>query len=413
MKTTAATLFGVLWMAVLTSLIAGTPVQAEQNLSLRAECEKPVLPAGIRQETQIRITIHAPELTQHRRHRTSVNLAVVLDHSGSMGSANKLIKAKEAAITALRMLGPNDLFSLVIYDDHVQTVVPPTFVHRNLAAIEEKIRYIRPGGSTALFAGVALGANEVRKNLSDRVGNDYNEDLMTALSQNSDGNFYFVENSNDLPMIFSKELGSALRVFAKSINIHIECPAGIQPRGFMGHDSRINGNDVDLYLNQVYGGHEKSLILQVDVPPGRPREKLKLADIRLSYNDLNGKKQSLKSQVKATFSNNQREVKANFNKEVMGSVALRKNAILKQQAIQAADQGNLKQASEIMNQAAQQLEEIADVVDNEEVEKELERSKDHAEKLKTQSKSGIFSRDSRKKMRGESYQMLNDQHYKQ
>ena len=139
------------------------------------------------------------------------------------------------------------MFSVIVYDHHVKTIVPAQSA-RNVEWIESRIRGIGPGGNTALFGGVSQGASEVRKNLSNRyvhriillsdglanvgpsspedlgrlgaalikegisvttigVGTDYNEDLMARLSQNSDGNTYFVESGRDLPRIFAAELG--------------------------------------------------------------------------------------------------------------------------------------------------------------------------------------------------------------
>lgn len=425
------------------------------TLRLTAELEKPVMPAGIQQNALVRITINAPDIkVNNQKERNRVNLSVVLDRSGSMGSSGKLENAKAAAITALKMLGQNDIFSLVIYDSNVQTLISPTLVKGNLNEIIAEIKRIRPGGSTALFAGVSVGANEIRKNLSNRyvnriillsdglanvgpssandlgrlgaslikegisvstvgVGNDYNEDLMTSLSQNSDGNFYFVENSNDLPMIFSKELGGALKVYAKGIKIRINCQEGVKPRGIIGRDCRVDGNSIDLYFNQVYGGHEKSMVLQLDVPPEEANKQLTLASIDMHYQDLNGITKKVKEDVAATFSANNKKVQVNINKDVMNTVALQQIAVEKQKAIKAADQGDLKQATIIMRNAAKKLEKVVDITEDEELKKEISRSNIEADNLEEQAKSGKFDKSSRKRLKGQSFQSINDQYFKQ
>lgn len=424
-------------------------------LTLKAELEKPVMPAGVQQNALLRITINAPDIKiASDKKRNRINLAVVLDRSGSMASSNKLENAKAAAIAALKMLGPNDIFSLVIYDSNVSTLISPTLVKGNMGEIIAEIKRIQPGGSTALFAGVSVGANEIRKNLSDRyvnriillsdglanvgpsspndlgrlgaslikerisvstvgVGSDYNEDLMTSLSQNSDGNFYFVENSNDLPMIFSKELGGALKVYAKGINIRITCPEGVRPRGIIGRDCRIEGGNIDLYFNQVYGGHEKSMVLQLDVPPEEENKEITLASIDLSYQDLNGITKQVKKDVAATFSSSRKKIEYNINKDVMNTVALQQIAVEKEKAIQAADQGKLKEATVIMRNAAKKLEEIADVTKDDELKKEVSRSNLEADDLEEQAKAGKFEKSSRKRLKGQSFQSINDQYFKQ
>lgn len=438
-------------------LLAVTVTGGKQvsTLTLQAELEKPVMAAGVQQDALIRITINAPDVkvsTGTKRNR--VNLSVVLDRSGSMASANKLENAKAAAITALKMLGPSDIFSLVIYDSNVQTLISPTMVKGNVEEIVAEIRRIRPGGSTALFAGVSVGANEIRKNLSDRyvnriillsdglanvgpsspndlgrlgaslikegisvstvgVGSDYNEDLMTSISQNSDGNFYFVENSNDLPMIFSKELGAALKVYAKGIKIRIKCPEGVKPRGIIGRDCRVDGNNIDLYFNQVYGGHQKSMVLQLDVPPEKENKKLTLASINMDYQDLNGITKKTKEDVAATFSASSKQVESNINKDVMSTIALQQAAVEKEKAIEAADKGDLKEATNIMRNATNKLKKAAEVTKNKNLQKEVQRSHEAAEDLEEQAKAGKFKKSSRKRLKGESYQTINDQLYKQ
>ncbi len=137
---------------------------------LSVEPDRSVYQAGERQNGVVRITITAPEPgEQAKNKRTPVNLAVVLDRSGSM-SGDKIEKARDAATTALNMLSEGDIFSLVVYDDKVSTLVPAVFVD-DKEGIAEKIRGIEPGGSTALFAGVSSGAAEVRKNLGGRYVN--------------------------------------------------------------------------------------------------------------------------------------------------------------------------------------------------------------------------------------------------
>ena len=53
-----------------------------------------------------------------------MNLAIVLDRSGSMQGA-KIEKARQAAAMAVDQLGDDDFFSLVIYDNETDLLIPP------------------------------------------------------------------------------------------------------------------------------------------------------------------------------------------------------------------------------------------------------------------------------------------------
>ena len=424
------------------------------GLTLTAELQEEVIPAETAKEAMIKISVMPAGLEPNAQtSRVKINLAVVLDKSGSMTTGGKLENAKEAAVTALNMLGADDYFSLVAYDSQARVIIPARKAG-DKAGIEKMIRSIQAGGNTALFAGVALGANEIRKHadegdyvdrmilLSDGlanvgpstpkelghlggslvkegisvstigVGGDYNEDLMTAVSQASDGHFYFVENSHDLPLIFRKEMGAAMLVTAKALNIQIEFPNGVVPVGVLGRDCKVVENRMDIYFNQVYSGHERSLILQVKIPPEKAAKTIELASITMSYQDaLSGKDLTLSRTVSAVTSADTRKVANSFNGDVAREVSLVNNAVMKQQAIEQADQGNWEVAQKILSESTRQLEETAKKTGDQTLTAEVARNLQHEKEMAETQRKNSFS--NRKVLKGESYQDLNDQVYKQ
>src|SRR5688572_16205861 len=54
--------------------------------------------------------------------RVPLNLALVLDRSGSM-DGEKLAAARDAACALVRRMAPSDVLSVVAYDDAIRTVV--------------------------------------------------------------------------------------------------------------------------------------------------------------------------------------------------------------------------------------------------------------------------------------------------
>ena len=93
----------------------------------------------------IRVEITAPEAPR-RADRIPVNLAFVIDRSGSM-AGDKIRKAREAAIQGIRALRPDDRFAVVAYDDHVDVVVPSS-----LATPEARRRPKRGSPASAIAA---------------------------------------------------------------------------------------------------------------------------------------------------------------------------------------------------------------------------------------------------------------------
>ena len=61
----------------------------------------------------IKVCLEPEEIIRDAANRPSVNVALVLDKSGSM-SGEKIAQAKEAAVQAIRRLGTKDLVSIVL-----------------------------------------------------------------------------------------------------------------------------------------------------------------------------------------------------------------------------------------------------------------------------------------------------------
>jgi Ca-activated chloride channel homolog len=241
MKTILLTLG--LAMACAASLFAG------ETLQLKLVPDRDYVLDDSPQEIVIKIDLSAINENRKKVRRTPLNLAVVIDRSGSMTGA-KLEKTKQAAMQLVDRLAPNDIFSLVIFSDEAQVLVPAQKVE-DKDALKEKIESIEADGSTALYAGVQMGADQLDEFLSSKrinrvillsdglanvgpstprelrrlgsqlaergisattigVGDDYNEDLMAGLAEASDANYYYVSDVETLPQIFEKELG---RVF--------------------------------------------------------------------------------------------------------------------------------------------------------------------------------------------------------
>jgi len=424
--------------------IGSLPALAGANtVTCRVELDRNVLPADEAQRAVIKITLDAPP--PPKQNRPPVNLALVLDRSGSMGGA-KLEKAKEAAIEVLRRLEPRDIFSLVVYDTQVETLVPAQSAG-NAEWIENRIRQITPGNSTALFGGVSQGAAEIRKNLDRKyvhriillsdglanvgpstpedlgrlgaalikegiavttvgVGTDYNEDLMARLSQNIDGSTYFVENSRDLPRIFTAELGDVLSVVAKKVTLVIECPEGVRPVSVIGREGRIRGQTVELFLNQLYGGQEKYVLVEVDVSSGKHGASRDIAVARVTYdNPFTQSRESSGGTARFRFSNDRKDVDNSVNVPVQKAYYINLYAVAEVDAIALADDGKREEAARKLREAGAQLIKAGDELNDKELKEKGSYSKKQSEEI---GKDGM-SRTTRKIMRSESYQEINQQ----
>jgi Ca-activated chloride channel family protein len=332
-------------------MLVASPVMAKQ-IRLEVSLDKPTLLAAKKQTTFIKVGLTGFKTDGDKR-RAPVNVAIVLDKSGSM-SGQKLEKAKEAAIAAIERLNKNDIVSVVAYDSTVTVVVPATKLTDKRALIE-RIRKITAGGSTALFAGVSKGAAEIRKFaeknrvnrvilLSDGLANvgpkspselgalgaslmkeriavstmglglDYNEDLMTKLAQNSGGNHVFIEDADQLVQVFNSEFNDVLSVVAQEVSIRIVAAKGIRPVRVLNTASEINGQTVIVLMNQIYSEQEKYVLLEVEVPAGKAGQSREIAEVKVSYANMQtNTTDRLSSSVSANFSDSLAVVEKNLN----------------------------------------------------------------------------------------------------
>ena len=414
MKTNRLFLFAVALIGAMSLVLtARTPAvvheASAESVRLRVDVDRTVLPSDAVERAIIKIGLDGVRMPRHG-HRPPVNLAIVIDRSGSM-AGDKIAKAREAAIEGVRRLAPDDIASLVVYDTNVQTLVPAQRVGDG-RRLEQAIRGIEVGGNTALHGGVTRGAAEVRRNMEDRrfinrvillsdglanvgpsspeelgrlgtslmkegisvttigLGLGFNEDLMTRLAQRSDGNTYFVEHSGDLPRIFAAELGDVLNVVARRVVIEIEFPVGVRPLNFVGRDGIIRGQRAELTLNQLYGGQEKFALVEVEVSPSRSGAEIEIARARVSYEDaVSQRATTLTAKRNVQFSASRTAVVASADHKVQADWAANALAVAKDEAVALVDAGRRDLAAAKLRERAEEVRALGRVYSNSAVQK--------------------------------------------
>jgi Ca-activated chloride channel homolog len=120
---------------------------------VEARWEKPLIAASGGQATLlVRVIAAADDETETSR-AAPLDVAFVLDRSGSM-RGGKLDLAKEGVDLAVARLRDADRAALVVYDDEVDTVQPlAPATPRLKASLRLALHGVDPGGSTYLSGG--------------------------------------------------------------------------------------------------------------------------------------------------------------------------------------------------------------------------------------------------------------------
>lgn len=400
MKSTA------LILALAAGLVACRTGLADSRVRVYADVDKPVVVADRDATVVVKVGLAGIGVASCDK-RPPLNIAVVLDKSGSMQADGKMENARLGAIEVVERLEAYDIMSLVVYDTrprvlfHAQRVKDKHF-------LVEMIRDIRAGGNTALYGGVSLGQDELRKHISWEyenriillsdglanvgpsstedlaclgralaeeevsvttigVGLDYNEDLMTALASASGGNAYFASSSRDLPRIFAEEASEAMTVAARDVRINMSCSDSVRPLGVIGREGEISGRSMSVTVGGLYGEHEKYALFEVQVPRGESGRRLEIAQVRVDYTDPRTNEKSQNSfVVTVDYDGDEKAADERCNKQIVKDVALTKNSEIKREAVRLADQGDHVAAASLMARGGIELEKAAAACDKDE-----------------------------------------------
>ena len=358
------------------------------EIQLQADLGHSVLSTRKADRTYLRLSLKTLAGIKPER-RTPINVALVIDRSGSM-SGDRIEAAKKAAHVALDRLSADDIVSLVTYNHKVDVLAPATRLGSARQEIERAIDKLQVDGTTALYAGTQEGGEQVKKFLSDTkvnrvvlisdglanvgpsspaevgelgrqlagkgisvttigLGLDYNEDLMQRLAAASDGNHAFVESPRQLADIFDKEFGDALSIAAQDVTIIIECRAGFKPTRVLGREADISGSTIKLKMNQLQADNERYVVIEMETPGGSKAGEADVADVKVEYLDLDkGKRSETQANVRARLSDDDKDVEGSINKGVLAQVTAQIATEQNEKAVELRDKGDISGARRML-----------------------------------------------------------------
>lgn len=258
----------------------------------------------------VRIGVRA----RHVQTRAPAHLTFLIDTSGSMASADRLYLVKSSLALLVRKLGDGDTVAIVTYAGSAGVALPPTSATeqaRILAAIDR----LESGGSTAMGQGIALAyalADDVRREghtnrviiASDGDANvgtvrtgtlselirgyadrgitlttlgfgqgNYQDDRMEQLANDGDGNYFYVDGTEEASRIFGDELTSTLEVVAKDVKIQVDWnPDAVGRYRLLGYENRALANeafrDDAVDAGEVGADHTVTALYAVELVPG-------------------------------------------------------------------------------------------------------------------------------------------------
>jgi Ca-activated chloride channel family protein len=257
--------------------------------------------------------------------RTPLNMALVLDCSGSMGDRGKMSYLKQSLMVFLPSLQPDDLVAIVGYSD-VAWIVRKAQSVGDGAWIRQAVESLVSGGSTNLHDGMMLGFEEVDRNfdirrnnrvilLTDGIANvgitnpdriagdalaynqqgiylstiglglDMNDQLLSTLARQGRGAYHFVDSAQEMDKVFHKEVEGLVERVANEVRVSIKPASGVELTTVTGFEGSPPRGGAQVVLQDMGAGDSQVLIARLQVSPSDPGSR-PLAEVTLSYIDV-------------------------------------------------------------------------------------------------------------------------------
>ena len=392
---------GAIWAVGVSSAIlsANTMGQAAVSSDIShvvtptVEIDRPVVVRGDNEPIFVLVRFEARDLLpQEREDRPPLNLALVLDRSGSMEDRGKIEYLKQAAKMAVDRLGASDHLAVVEYDDRI-TVMWPSRRVESAFPIKRLIDELEPRGSTNLVGGMMQGADEVQnrmgkidaENTINRVlllsdglanegvtepaqirrlvrgakangvristmglGRDYDEDLMQAIAENAGGNYYFIENPNQMARIFEQELNTLFTTVAKDVRFEFTPAEGVSDVQVISFGDVDDSGATRFDMENFYGGENRTLLLRIETESGfldRRNGTADLGDIGFSYKNVEtGERQIFEADIEVEITDDRGVAEAAKNHEVIVETNLFEVERQHKEAVALYESGNMDDA---------------------------------------------------------------------
>jgi Ca-activated chloride channel family protein len=238
-----------------------------------------------------------------------LNLALVIDCSGSMDTPDKMPYVKKSLRVFLQSLAANDRVSIVRYADEAHVVTESREVGDG-GWIERAVEQLWPGGSTNLHAGLMAGLREVNRHydarrnnavilLSDGIanvgvidpgaiaaearsytergihlsaiglGSDFNDELLSELAKQGQGGYHFIDSGQEMDKVFRRDALGLMAKVATDLSLTLTPAEGVELLEVTGQQGALPAGPITVPMRDMGYGDSQVLLVRLTMDSRR------------------------------------------------------------------------------------------------------------------------------------------------
>ncbi|MGB1288787.1 MAG: vWA domain-containing protein, partial [Aggregatilineales bacterium] len=313
----------------------------------------------------------------------------------------RIERVKIAAQRIISKLTPEDIISIVDFNDRASVIIPATPV-KDKNALAAMVSMIKPGGGTEIFHGLSEGVKQNHTYLAPRMinhiilltdghtfgdqeqcielakeaaragisisamglGTDWNDDFLDELASSTGGASTYIKSAGAVTSFFDAQVKSLVNAFAERMSLSVAPDPDIVPEMAFQlapspQEVAIN-DDGRIPLSSLQPQRPIKLLLQFQLPPDMKEGFRPIARIVANGDILQNRKQAYKAISDISLEVTPEPPREEPPPAIMDALSRLTLYRMQERAKEALDDGNVTEATRRLENLATRLLEIGE-----------------------------------------------------
>jgi Ca-activated chloride channel homolog len=223
---------------------------------------------------------------------------------------------------------------------------------------------------------------------------------MEGIAEHGKGNYYFIDQVEEIPTIFVKELEGLLSVIAQNVHFTIRPKKDVKIKNIYGYRYGESDQSYHMVLGDMYSNEVKSILIECSLP-SRDIGLQDIFDIEWSFVDVTDGVKDIKCNlnIPIEYTTDILKLSSETDTHVDKQVEITKSAKALEEALELFDHGQYEAGKELLYKQAKQMSEKAVYMNDEELMKE-------SKELYSQLDNFEYSQKRRKELHNQKYRQM-------